>query len=177
MNITSVRNSLMSAAALLTVVGMAVAVDQPSVRASLLSAKERKPASDYSLKDASGKTVTLKDQRGKVVLINFWATWCGGCKQELPCFAEFQRTYGGKGLAVVAVSLDKGWDVVNPFVAKTDMPFQILLADDRTTQLYGIKNLPDTFLIDRQGKVAAVYTGLVNKDDVEANIEALLAER
>jgi len=178
MNATFVRNNLKCAAALLlSLVGIAAAAGQPSVRATLLSAKERKAASDFSLKDASGKTVVIKDYRGKVVLLNFWATWCGGCKEELPWFAEFERKYGRKGLAVVGISLDDGgWNVVKPFLAKTDVPFQILLGDDATAKLYRIEAMPDTFLIDRRGKVATAYAGLVDKDNVEANLKALLGE-
>jgi cytochrome c biogenesis protein CcmG/thiol:disulfide interchange protein DsbE len=158
--------------------GVAGAADQPTVRAALQSVKERKPAPEFALKDADGRTVQLKNYRGKVVLLDFWATWCHGCKQEIPWFAEFQRKYGAKGLAVVGVSMDESWKVVKPFLAATDVPYRILLADEPTAQRYGIKGMPDTFLIDRKGKVAAAYlAGLVDKDDVEANIKAMLSKR
>jgi peroxiredoxin len=86
--------------------------------------------------------------------------------------------YGMRNLAIVGVSMDEGgWNVVKPFLAETHVPYRILLGDDATAQRYGIQNLPDTFLIDRQGRVAAAYTaGLVDKSDVEANIRALLSE-
>jgi peroxiredoxin len=149
--------------------------NQPAVRAVLHPENQRKPAPDFALKEASGKTVKLTDYRGKVVLLDFWATWCHGCKQEIPWFSEFQRTYGSKGFAVVGVSLDEGgWTVLKPFLAATKPPYQMLLGDDSTAQRYGIKSMPDTFLIDREGRVAAAYTGLVDKDDVESNIKALL---
>src|SRR3979411_1046543 len=94
-----------------------------SVTAVLQPVKERKPAPDFALKDASGKTVTLKDYRGKVVLLDFWATWCHGCKQEIPWFSEFERTYSAKGFAVVGVSMDEGgWKVLRPFLAETPVP-------------------------------------------------------
>ncbi len=180
MNATPARINLVTASAmLLAFVGFGAAADQPTVRAPLQSVKDRKPAPNFVLKDSSGKTVELKDYRGKVVLLDFWATWCTGCKKEIPWFSEFQSTYGAKGFAVVGVSLDEGgWNVVKPFLADTKVPYPILLGDDATAQRYEIMNLPDTFLIDQQGKVAAVYrAGLVDKDDVKANIRVLLSKQ
>ncbi len=114
-----------------------------------------------------------------MVLLDFWATWCTGCKMEIPWFSEFQATYGGKGFAVVGVSLDEeGWKVLRPFLAEHTIPYRMLLGDVPMSKRYGIENLPDTFLIDRQGRVAAKYKeALVDKDNVEANIKALLTER
>ncbi len=148
------RSSIVCASALLfTLAGVAAAADPPAVRATLQSEKDRKPAPEFTLKDGSGKTVKIEDYRGKVVLLDFWATWCHGCKQEIPWFAEFQRKYGDKGLAVVGVSMDEGgWKVVKPFLAEAKVPYQILLGDDATFRRYGLTNMPDTFLIDRQGK-------------------------
>jgi peroxiredoxin len=168
---------LMGAAAVL--LASLAAAEQPSVRAALQPAKERKAAPEFALKDSSGKTVKLKDYRGKVVLLDFWATWCHGCKQEIPWFSEFERTYGAKGLAVVGVSMDEGgWKVLRPFLAETPVPYRMLLGDEATAKLYGIETMPDTFLIDQHGKLAAAYrAGLVDKDDVEANIKALVSKR
>lgn len=165
-------------ALLLMLAAVAAAADQPAVRAVLHPAKERKPAADFALTDASGRTVRLKDYHGKVLLLDFWATWCHGCKQEIPWFAEFQKTYAAKGLAVVGVSMDEGgWNVLKPFLAETHVPYQILLGDDAMAKRYGIEEMPDTFLIDQEGKVAAAYLGgLVDRDNVEANIKALLAK-
>jgi peroxiredoxin len=180
MNNSSVRINVALASTLILVSLWGTAhADQPTVRAVLQSAKDRKPASGFALKDSSGRTVTLKDYRGKVVLLDFWATWCHGCKEEIPWFSEFERAYGAKGFAVVGVSMDEGgWGVVNPFLAGIKVPYPMLLGNNLTAQQYGIKSLPDSFLIDRQGRIAAAYTkGLVNKDDVEANIRALLVKR
>jgi cytochrome c biogenesis protein CcmG/thiol:disulfide interchange protein DsbE len=178
MNAASARiNLVLASVPLLAFVGVAAAADQPAVRAPLESVNDRKPAPNFVLKDASGNTVQLKDYGGKVVLLDFWATWCTGCKKEIPWFSEFQRKYGAKGLAVVGVSLDEGgWNVVKPFLADNKVPYRMLLGDDQTAQRYGINSMPDTFLIDRQGRVAAAYrAGLVDKDDVEANIRAILS--
>lgn len=180
MNFSWTRFGLVLASTLfVTVAGVAWAADQPTVRAVLRSTKERKAAPDFKLQDASGRTIQLKDYHGKVVLLDFWATWCHGCKQEIPWFAEFQRTYGAKRFAVIGVSLDEGgWNVLRPFLADAHVPYQMVLGDDATAQRYGIESMPDTFLIDRNGKVAAAYlAGLVDKDDVEANIKALLSKR
>jgi thiol-disulfide isomerase/thioredoxin len=115
--------------------GLAGAADQPAIRAALQSATERKPAPKFALKDGSGKTVRLKDYRGRVVLLDFWATWCHGCKEEIPWFSDFQRTYGAKGFAVVGVSLDEGgWNVLKPFLADAKVPYRMLLGDDLTAQ-------------------------------------------
>lgn len=177
MNVTAIRVYLLRALALLlTLAGTAITAN---LRAVLQPANERKAAPQFALKDSSGQTIELKNYSGKVVLLDFWATWCTGCKMEIPWFSEFQKTYGPKGLAVVGVSMDDGgWRVLKPFLAETHVPYPILLGDSRTAQRFGIQGMPDTFLIDRQGRVAAAYlTGLADKDDVEANIKALLAQR
>jgi peroxiredoxin len=177
LNVTAIRVHLLRALALLlTLAGIAATAD---LRAILQPPNERKAAPQFALKDSSGKKIELKDYHGKVVLLDFWATWCTGCKMEIPWFSEFQRTYGAQGFAVIGVSMDEGgWRVLKPFLAETHVPYPILLGDGPTAQRFGIQSLPDTFLIDRQGRVAAAYlTGLVDKDDVEVNINALLSQR
>jgi cytochrome c biogenesis protein CcmG/thiol:disulfide interchange protein DsbE len=163
---------------LLALAGASAAAAQPAVRAALQPANERKPAPDFTLQDSSGKTAQLTDYRGKVVLLDFWATWCHGCKLEIPWFVEFEKQYGAQGLAVVGVAMDEdGWKAVKPFLAATHVPYRMLLGDDAMAKRYGIGNLPDTFLIDRQGRVAALYKeGMVDKDNVEANIKAILSK-
>jgi cytochrome c biogenesis protein CcmG/thiol:disulfide interchange protein DsbE len=169
------KHLMPAAALLLTLAVAAAAADQPPV---LHAAKDRKPAANFALQNASGATVKLADYHGKVVLLDFWATWCTGCKKEIPWFSEFQKTYGPNGFAVVGVSLDEdGWKVLRPFLADHTVPYQMLLGNDSTAKQYGIQNLPDTFLIDRQGRVAAAYIAkLVDRADVDAKIKALLSE-
>ncbi len=179
MKVSSMRiYPVRASALLLTLVGIAVAADQPRVRAALQPAKERKLAPEFALKDSLGRTTRLRNYHGKVLLLDFWATWCTGCKKEIPWFSKFQRTYGTKRFAVIGISLDEGgWKVVKPFLADTKVPYRILLGGEATARRYGITNLPDTFLIDQQGRVAAVYrAGLVDTGDVEANIKRLLSE-
>jgi len=142
--------------------------------AGMVAAAGFKPLPDLVLKDSSGKTVSLKKFRGKVVLVDFWATWCHGCKEEIPWFAEFQKNYGKKGLTVVGVSMDDGWDVVKTFLAANPLPYRIVLGNDGVANRFGITNLPNTYLIDRQGNVAAAWEGMVDKDQVDAEIRKAL---
>jgi peroxiredoxin len=180
MNTALIRIKLVRPWALLLILaGFTTAAGQSTVRAVLQPANERKAAPAFALQDSSGKTATLENYRGKVVLLDFWATWCTGCKKEIPWFSEFQKAYGPKGLAVVGVSMDEGgWKVLRPFLAEHPVPYRMLLGDDALAQRYGITNMPDTYLIDQQGRIAAAYiAGLVDQDNVEANIKALLSSR
>jgi peroxiredoxin len=98
-------------------------------------------------------------------------------QQEIPWFSEFDHKYAAKGLAVVGVSLDEdGWKVVKPFLATAKVPYRIVLGNNPTAKKYGIATMPDTFLIDRLGRIAAKYVGLVDKDNVETNIQNMLSQ-
>lgn len=173
------KASIRTASVLLLALTFAAnATDQPGVRAALQPPEQRKPAPRIALKDSSGKTVDLNDYRGTVVLLDFWATWCHGCKEEIPWFSEFHRKYSTKGLTIVGVSMDSdGWKVVRPFVRAANIPYAIVLGDDQTGKDYGIEEMPDTFLIDRDGRIAAAYHGLVDRQDIEANIKAMVSQR
>ena len=144
----------------------------------LQAVNERKVAPELGLQDSIGKQANLKDYRGKVVVLDFWATWCHGCKEEIPWFAEFQRKYGDKGLTVIGVSLDdEGWKVVKPFIEAAAVPYRIVLGNNSTAKAYGIGNMPDTFLIDQEGRIAATYVGMVDRNGIEQNIQKLLAQK
>jgi peroxiredoxin len=144
----------------------------------LQAANEQKAAPELGLQDSVGKRANLKDYRGKVVVLDFWATWCHGCKEEIPWFSEFQRKYGDEGLSVIGVSLDEdGWKVVKPFIETEAIPYRIVLGNDAIAKAYGIGNMPDTFLIDRDGRVAAIYVGMVDRIGIEKNIQNLLAQK
>lgn len=148
--------------------------------AGLLGAADVKPAPAFALQDAKGKTVNLKKYRGKVVLLDFWATWCTGCKQEMPWFVDFQKQYGSKGLAVVGVSMDEdGWKTLRPFLKDhPEFSYKMLLGNQATAKSYGWReSLPDTFLIDKHGNLAASYHGVVDRAAVQARIKELLAQR
>jgi peroxiredoxin len=157
---------------------LAIAADPKAVSVNLSSAKERTAAPLFVLQDAAGKTVRLKKLRGKVVLLDFWATWCHGCKEEIPWFAEFHRKYAAQGLVVIGASMDEeGWKIVRPFLGKTDVPYCIVLGNEPLAKNYRIETMPDTFLIDRHGRLAAAYAGMVDKDNVESNIHVLLSQK
>lgn len=143
---------------------------------SLKPESQRKPAPDFSLKDPNGKTVKLSEYRGKVILLNFWATWCGPCKIEIPWFVEFEQKHKDQGFAVLGVSMDEeGWDVVKPFLEQHKVNYRVLMGSDQVAQLYGgIDSLPSSFIIDRDGRVASVHIGLVSKSDYQNEINALL---
>jgi len=160
--------------------------ETPSVRAVITPVADRKPAPDFRLADGSNKIKSLSAYRGKIVLLDFWATECGGCKVEIPWFMEFARQYKSSGLEVVGVSEDipyealkdaaEGWSRVKPFAKRQKINYTIVMGDDGVTQTYRITALPVTYLIDRQGRIAAEYVGLVDKDDIERNINLLLKE-
>lgn len=136
---------------------------------------KRQEAPDFALKDVNGKTVKLSDYRGKVILLDFWATWCGPCKMEIPWFMEFERKYKDRGFAVLGLSIDDdGWQSVKPFIKDEGLNYRVLLADEHTPDLYGVEATPTTFLIDRDGRVADEEVGVSNRRDFEDAIEKLL---
>jgi cytochrome c biogenesis protein CcmG/thiol:disulfide interchange protein DsbE len=148
-----------------------------SVRAaSVKPDKERHQAPEFALKDADGKVVHLADYKGKVVLLDFWATWCGPCKIEIPWFMELQRANKDKGFEVLGVAMDdEGWETVKPFLADLGVNYRVVMGNDHTAQMYGgVDALPTTFLIDRAGKIAAVHVGLASKKDFVDGVEQLL---
>jgi peroxiredoxin len=168
----------LTAAALLSVLLAACASSsEQTTHAAVKPNRERHTAPDFSLKDVNGATVRLSDYRGKVVLLNFWATWCGPCKFEIPWFIEFEQANKDRGFAVIGISMDEeGWAVVKPFVAAMNVNYRTLLGDDSIAELFGgIDALPTSFLIDREGKVASMHFGLINKSIYENEIQELLS--
>jgi peroxiredoxin len=143
---------------------------------SASKAGSSKEAPDFALKDANGKTVKLSDFRGKVVLLDFFATWCGPCRIEIPWFMQFERRYKDKGFSVIGVSMDEeGWEVVKPFLAELGVNYRVVIGNDSISQAYGgVDALPTTFLIDREGKVAARHVGVASRREIEDGIEKLL---
>jgi peroxiredoxin len=145
---------------------------------TLTPVNARKLAPDFTLNDFSGTPVRLSSYKGRVVLLNFWATWCGGCKVEIPWFIDFERAYASSGLTVLGVSFDDdGWKLVRPFVAAKHINYPVMIADSHIAGLYGgVGALPVTFIIDKSGRIASTHLGVVAKIDYQTEIEKLLRE-
>ena|SRR6267378_3721964 len=138
----------------------------------------RKAAPNFTLSDSKGASVRLSDYKGKVVLLDFWATWCHGCKTEIPWYMEFQNKYKDRGLSVIGVSMDQdGWKSVKPFLEEKKMNYAVVIGNEDLARLYAVDALPVTLLIDRDGKIADSHPGMVDKDAFENEIRVLLQER
>ncbi len=146
----------------------------------------RKPAPNFTLTDATGKAIDLAAFKGRVVLLDFWATWCGGCKVEIPWYKAFYKKYKGQGLAVIGVAMDDdGWKSVRPFLALKRDPetsgntapnYPIVIGTDSIAKRFDLTNMPMTLLIDREGRIAVSYTGIVDKNAWERDIQTLLKQ-
>jgi len=161
---------------------------QQDVHAALISAANRKPAPTFQLVTDSGRTIRTSDYRGRVVLLNFWATECGGCVLEIPSFIEIEKAYKDKGFSAIGVSMDilyeslkdtnEAWAKVRPFMAKRGINYTIAMGDDAISKAYALNAFPATYLIDKSGRIAVAYVGVVvNKDNVATNIKHLLSEQ
>ncbi len=142
-------------------------------------------APDFSLRNLQDSSVSLSQYRGKVVLVNFWATWCDPCREEIPWLIEFQEKYGPQGLVVLGVAMDdEGKSVVAPYVEKerftvagksVPMNYPILIGTDEVAQKYGgLIGFPTSFLVGRDGRIARRIIGQLHYDDIDQAIQALL---
>lgn len=135
----------------------------------------RKPAPNFTLNGSNGTPIRLSDYKGRVVLLNFWATWCHGCGLEIPWFIQFQDEFKEKGLIVLGVSMDDdGWKSVKPYMLEKKVNYTMVLGDKKMGDLYGLSAMPMTLLIDRDGKIAKTYSGVVDKDQCEQEIRTLV---
>ena len=133
--------------------------------------KPGEPAPNFQLRDMNGQIVSLSDLRGKVVLLNFWATWCGPCRVEMPAMERLYRTYERKDFEILAVSTDaQGVAVTRPFQEENKLTFPILHDSDfRVGLSYGARTLPMTFMVDRQGVVRQHIFGARDWEAPEAH--------
>ncbi len=133
---------------------------------------------DFSLTDLSGKTHSLKEFKGKVVLLNFWATWCPACKEDIATLEILNREYKNSGLEIIGISLDKkGLGEVDSFVQQMKIPYTVLLGDESVVKSYGgLKGVPTSFLLDKDGRIIKKYSGQISHEAVSSDLKTLLGE-
>jgi peroxiredoxin len=170
------RLSLWLLACLLS--GIAPAAAQAAAQESGQCDPKLKPANlNFTLKDASGKQVKLGDFKGKLIVLNFWATWCVPCRAEIPALVEIQAKYARQGLQIVGVSIDDPAEKMQPFVEKYKINYQALTAlnNDAVLEAYGpMVVVPWTVIIKRDGTSCARHIGPVTKEAFDREIKALL---
>lgn len=135
------------------------------------SATQRNPAPDFSLPQLDGKPLTLSSYRGNVVLLDFWATWCDPCRDEIPHFVDLQNKYASQGLQIIGVSMDDSPDPVRPFYQEFKMNYPVVMGSAKIGDLYGgILGLPVALLIDRTGRISAKHIGATDPSVIEKEI-------
>jgi peroxiredoxin len=136
-------------------------------------------APDFSLESLDGKTVRLSDLRGKAVLLNFWATWCGPCKIEMPWFVELQNQYASQGFQIIGVAMDEASkEDIGKFAKDMGVNYPILIGKEAVGDQYGgVPALPETFVIGRDGKIVDKIFGLRGKAEIEDSIKKALNTR
>ncbi len=150
----------------------------PATKRSVLGRGDHPLAPAFSLTDLSGRTLNLADYRGKVVLLDFWATWCGPCRIEIPGFVELQNRYRDQGFVVIGISTDDGPEPVREFYKEYKMNYTVAMDNDKVGVLYGgIFGLPTTFLIGRDGRIYAKHMGATELSVFEDEIKELLAAK
>ena len=161
-------------AGVLLVALVAVPVARPAAAAC---GETREARLDFTLRSLTGEDVRLADFAGKVILLDFWATWCAPCKVEIPWFIDFHARYGARGLQVLGVAVEESPDALAPYVERMGMTYPVLLGEGRDDVLDAYQpmpGLPTTFIIDREGHICLQHTGLGDREEFEAQIEALL---
>ena len=125
-----------------------------------------------------GPSWSLAEHRGKIVVVNFWATWCGPCRQEIPDLVRVYEQYSGRGVIFAGVSLDsKPSEVVPSFARRYRIPYPTLVPAPESAIANAIQTIPTSFLIDRQGRIARTWAGILQEPELTKNIEELLAEK
>lgn len=134
-------------------------------------------APEFTLSDLDGRAVHSSEFAGQVLLLNFWATWCPPCQAEIPALEALHREYESRGFRVLGISLDEsGPDEVKAFVRRFGMTYPVLMGNDEIVEAYGgIRGIPTTFLVARDGRIAKKFIGEQDKSDFSQAIEPLLA--
>ena len=133
-------------------------------------------APEFTVTDIDGKKLALSDYKGKVVLLDFWATWCTPCRAEIPHFVEMQQKYGPQGFQVVGISMDDDAKPVKEFYRQFNMNYPVAVGDDKLAQSFGgVLGLPVNFIIDREGRIHAKYLGATDVSVIDKAVSDLLA--
>lgn len=136
-----------------------------------------KNAPEFVLMDLNGKRVNLHAYRGRVVLLNFWATWCAPCQLEMPRFVAWQKQYGSRGLRVIGISMDDDPELARRLYKKLRLNYPVMMGNEKIGELYGgVLGLPVTFLIDSHGEVRAQFQGETDLNAMEEQLKALLLQ-
>ena len=137
---------------------------------------KRQKAPNFILNTYAGKIIELSKLKGKVVIVNFWATWCPPCRAEIPDFIKVYNVYKSKGVEIIGIALDEeGWSKVKPFVDKNKINYPIVLGSMDIVQQYGgIQGIPTTFFVDKNGDVADMQVGMLSKERLEQKLILLL---
>jgi peroxiredoxin len=156
--------------------GICIAVVIACIAVPLGYGQGKEQAPNFSLKNSTGQSVELSKLHGKVVAVNFWATWCGPCRAEIPGMLSVYEKYKSRGLEIVGISVDRdGWQVINPFVKKFNITYPVVLGNMDVTDAYGgIDAIPATFFVDRNGKVLLRHVGYMSPDDFEKAVKGFL---
>lgn len=142
---------------------------------ALIPAESRVAAPDFTLTDLSGKTLSLSKFKGKVVLLDFWAVHCGGCKVEIPWYVAFDKVYRDKGLALIGIDMyGESPDEVKAFMEEAHMKYPVAIGNDALGNQFHVEAMPLTLLIDRSGRIAVSHSGVVDKTQFEKDIQELL---
>ncbi|MCL5266504.1 MAG: TlpA family protein disulfide reductase [Bacteroidetes bacterium] len=151
----------------------------PSQSVPSATPDDGKTAPDFTLMSSDGKQVSLSDYKGKVVVVDFWATWCPPCKAEIPDFIKLYSQYKNDGFQMLGISVDQGGlKAVVPFMKQYGVNYPILLASDQVVSAYGgIQGIPTTFVIDKHGKVRAAFEGYRPASVFEDLVQKLLKEK
>ena len=148
----------------------------PAVKAQTQGQASHPLAPAFSLTDITGKPLKLSDYKGKVVMLDFWATWCGPCRLEIPGFIELQKRYAAQGFTMIGISMDDSPEPVVDFYKELQMNYPVAIGNDRLGELYGgMPGLPTTFVIGRDGRIYAKHVGVYDRSVFETEIKELLA--
>jgi thiol-disulfide isomerase/thioredoxin len=187
----TISRSFFHATLLLAVTILAQSCKKPESQASTTSAggisntsevisvtKRADKAPDFTWKDSTGATVHFDAYRGTLTIVNFWATWCGPCKRELPALVDLSKEYSGRGVKFIGISSDRGANIVDDvraFVHENGLPYQIVVSNDDLDEAFGnIRGLPTSFVVNDQGAVVRTFMGARDKQFFASAIDSLL---